>query len=157
MVSNQKTQLATYPSAGLSNSAPMRDHSGFEDGHTRPIGLPDGRSPFFRYGTYTGAYVAKAKNAWTQRRLRASCDFSFGQLFLSRGLALRAMRVKPLLKIRVGECRQISGPLSMPSRDVQIDFSPKASLAVQTDPSKGRLRQFCLIFNNMVLAQFSDE
>lgn len=61
-----KSSFATYPLDGLNNIAPDGVIIPFEDGHNRQ--LPRLTKGPFRYATYAGSYLPRAKK-YTSRRL----------------------------------------------------------------------------------------
>lgn len=148
-----KHSFVSYPLAGLSNLAPDGVVIPFEDGHTRQ--LPCLTAGPFRYGTYTGAYVAKAKTL-TQHRLKQAVISPSAMALLYPEAGIDGYARETFVEDLVGECvKDIRSAFDAGAEIVQIDFT-EGRLACKLDPSKGLLRQF-VDLNNMVLAQFSDD
>lgn len=147
-----KPSFATYPLAGLTNLAPDGVVIPFEDGHTRQ--LPCLTAGPFRYGTYTGEYVTKAKTL-TQLRLKQAVISPSAMALLYPEAGIDGYPRETFIEDLVGECvKDIRSAFDAGAEVVQIDFT-EGRLACKLDPSKGLLRQF-VDLNNMVLAQFSD-
>ncbi len=146
-----KPSFATYPIDGLENLVPGGVTIRFADGHSRQ--LPQLNSGPFRYGTYAVQYLKKAKQyahvAVKQAVISAS---ALSLLYPQKGINgySREEFVDDLLRENETDIRHC---LMNDAYNVQIDFT-EGRLAVKLDPTKGLLRQF-VDLNNQVLARFS--
>jgi 5-methyltetrahydropteroyltriglutamate--homocysteine methyltransferase len=146
-----KPSFATYPLSGLDNLAPEGVVIPFKDGHTRQ--LPRLVSGPFRYGTYAGSYVPRAKRYTSKPVKQAVISASAMSLLYPaeeiRGYS-RARFLDDLVRHAVADIRSC---FDNGAASVQIDFT-EARLALKLDPSKGLLQQF-VDLNNRVLSHFT--
>jgi 5-methyltetrahydropteroyltriglutamate--homocysteine methyltransferase len=146
-----KPSFATYPLAGLDNIAPDGVVIPFADGHTRQLPrLVDGP---FRYATYAGAYVPRARKFTAKPVKQAVISASaMSLLYPPEGIDgyPRERFLSDLVQHAVADIRSC---FDNGATSVQIDFT-EGRLALKLDPSKGLLQQF-VDLNNRVLAHFS--
>jgi len=148
-----KTSFVTYPLDGLSNLAADGMSIPFEDGHSRQ--LPRLTEGPFHYSTYAGSYLPRAKKFTTRPLKQAVISASaMSLLYPQEGLAEYSQSefIKDLINQSASDIRSCfdNGALH-----VQVDFT-EARLAIKLDPTKGLLRQF-IDLNNQVLSCFSAE
>ncbi len=147
-----KPSFATYPLAGLTTLAPDGVIIPFEDGHTRQ--LPVLTAGPFRYTTYSGSYV-KAARAHTGLPVKQAviAPSAISLIYPQDGIGDYPQDA--FLADLVDECeKDIRSAFDAGADSVQIDFT-EGRLCCKLDPSRGLLRQFVAL-NNQVLARFSD-
>lgn len=146
-----KPSFATYPLAGLDNLAPHGVVIPFKDGHTRQ--LPRLVRGPFRYATYGGSYLPRAKR-YTSRPVKQAviAASAMSLLYPDEGIDgySRAQFLDDLVREAVADIRSC---FENGASSVQIDFT-EGRLAVKLDPSKGLLQQFVNL-NNRVLSHFT--
>ena len=146
-----KPSFATYPLAGLDNLAPDGVVIPFKDGHTRQ--LPRLATGPFRYATYAGAYLPRAKR-YTSKPVKQAVISASAMSLLYPGEAIdgysRARFLDDLVREAVADIRSC---FEHGASSVQIDFT-EGRLAVKLDPSKQLLQQF-VDLNNRVLSHFT--
>ncbi len=148
-----KPSFATYPLAGLENLAADGVVIPFEDGHTRQ--LPRLTAGPFRYNVYAGSYLPRAKKYATRPVKQAVISASaMSLLYPQEGIPgyPREQFLADLVQQAVADIRSC---FDNGAHNVQIDFT-EGRLAVKLDPSKGLLRQF-IDLNNQVLSHFTPE
>ncbi len=148
-----KSSFVTYPLDGLTNLARDGITIPFEDGHTRQ--LPRLTKGPFHYSTFAGSYLPRAKKFATRPLKQAVISASaMSLLYPQEGLSnySKSQFINDLIEQSAADIRSCfdNGALH-----VQVDFT-EARLAIKLDPSKGLLRQF-IDLNNQVLSHFSDE
>jgi 5-methyltetrahydropteroyltriglutamate--homocysteine methyltransferase len=147
----RKSSFATYPLEGLTNLASDGISIPFEDGHCRQ--LPRLTSGPFRYGKNAVEYMRGAQRHTQLPVKQAVISASaLSLLYPEQGLPdySREQFFADLVKEVANDIRLC---LDAGAHKVQMDFT-EGRLAVKLDPSKGLLRQF-IDLNNQVLAQFS--
>ena len=148
-----KSSFVTYPLTGLTNLAPEGVQIPFEDGHVRQ--LPSLTAGPFRYGSYAGSYLDRARkftnNPLKQAVISAS---ALSLIYPADGLEdySREEFISDLVQESVKDIRSC---FENGAESVQIDFT-EGRLAVKLDPSKGLLKDF-INLNNQVLSHFSEE
>lgn len=146
-----KPSFATYPLAGLDNLGLDGVVIPFEDGHTRQ--LPRLKRGPFRYGTYAGSYLQRARK-YTSRPLKQAVisASAMSLLYPSEGIDgyPRTQFLDDLVRHAVADIRSC---FDNGAENVQIDFT-EGRLALKLDPSGGLLRQF-IDLNNRVLSHFT--
>jgi 5-methyltetrahydropteroyltriglutamate--homocysteine methyltransferase len=146
-----KPSFATYPLSGLDNLAPEGVVIPFKDGHTRQ--LPRLVSGPFRYGTYAGSYVPRARR-YTSKPVKQAVISASAMSLLYPAEEIsgysRARFLDDLVRHAVADIRSC---FENGAASVQIDFT-EARLALKLDPSKGLLQQF-VDLNNRVLSHFT--
>lgn len=148
-----KPSFATYPIHGLTNLAPDGVVIPFADGHTRQ--LPRLTAGPFRYATYAGTYTEAARKL-TDRPIKQAVISASALSLLYPQEALPNYSREAFLADLVNEAeKDIRSCFEAGAERVQIDFT-EGRLSVKLDPSKGLLKQFVAI-NNQVLARFTDE
>lgn len=148
-----KPSFATYPLSGLDNLAPDGVVIPFEDGHVRQ--LPRITAGPFRYSTYAGSYLPRAKRYATKPLKQAVISASaMSLLYPGDGIDGYAQPqfIADLVQHAVADIRSC---FDNGAHNVQIDFT-EGRLAVKLDPSKGLLQQL-ITLNNQVLGHFSAE
>ena len=148
-----KTSFVTYPLDGLANLAGGGVSIPFEDGHTRQ--LPCLTAGPFRYSTYAGSYLPRAKKFATRPLKQAVISASaMSLLYPQDGLPdyTQSQFINDLIKHAVADIRSC---FDNGAHHVQVDFT-EARLAIKLDPSKALLRQF-IDLNNKVLSHFTDQ
>ncbi|HXO29767.1 MAG TPA: cobalamin-independent methionine synthase II family protein [Thermoanaerobaculia bacterium] len=146
-----KPSFATYPIHGLDNLAPDGVTIPFADGHTRQ--LPCLTAGPFRYRTRAASYLAAARR-YTGRPIKQAVISASALSLLYPAEGIAGYPREEFLADLVNEAEaDIRGCLEAGAWVVQIDFT-EARLAVKLDPSRGLLRQF-VDLNNQVLARFS--
>jgi methionine synthase II (cobalamin-independent) len=148
-----KPSFATYPIHGSDNLAPDGVQIHFADGHFRQ--LPRLTAGPFRYRTHAETYLVAAKGL-TQRPVKQAVisASALSLLYPQGGLPGYSQDEFIADLIREAEA-DIRGCLEQGAYDVQIDFT-EGRLAVKLDPSRGLLRQF-IDLNNQVLSRFTPE
>lgn len=148
-----KPSFVTYPLAGLDNLASDGVVIPFEDGHTRQ--LPRLTKGPFRYAAYTGAYVAQARKH-TDKPIKQAVIAPSAIALIYPDAGIEGYPRETFLADLVGECvKDIRSAFEAGADSVQIDFT-EGRLACKLDPSRGLLKQFVAL-NNQVIDQFSDE
>ena len=148
-----KSSFATYPLDGLDNLAPDGIIIPFEDGHTRQ--LPRLTHGPFRFATYAGSYLPRAKKFAT-RPVKQAVIFASAMslLYPENGIPNYSQEqfFTDLVQQAVADIRSCfdNGAYS-----VQIDFT-EGRLAVKLDPTKRLLQQF-IDLNNQVMSFFTEE
>ncbi len=148
-----KSSFATYLMDGLENLAPDGVVIPFDDGHTRQ--LPRLTSGPFKYGLYAGSYLPRAKRYATKPLKQAVISASaMSLLYPQDGLAGYSQSdfIDDLVTHAVADIRSC---FDHGAHVVQVDFT-EGRLAVKLDPSKGLLKQFVDI-NNQVFSAFTSE
>jgi len=148
-----KSSFATYPLDGLDNIAPDGVIIPFEDGHTRQ--LPKLTKGPFKYATYAGSYLPRAKKYASRPVKQAVISASaMSLLYPEEGIPnySREQFISDLVAEAVSDIRSC---FDNGAHNVQIDFT-EGRLAVKLDPSKQLLQQF-IDLNNKVLSYFSDD
>jgi len=146
-----KPSFVTYPLANLDNLAPDGVVIPFKDGHTRQ--LPRLINGPFRYNTYAGSFLLRAKKYASKPLKQAVISASaMSLLYPSEGVDgySRAQFLDDLVQHAVADIRSC---FDNGAYVVQIDFT-EGRLAVKLDPSKGLLQQF-IDLNNRVLSHFT--
>jgi 5-methyltetrahydropteroyltriglutamate--homocysteine methyltransferase len=147
-----KPSFATYPIAGMKQLASDGVVIPFADGHTRQ--LPKLTGGAFHYQTYANSYLEKAKKLTKLPVKQAVISASaISLLYPQDGIAgySRDQFIQDLIGEAEADIRKC---LDNGAYNVQIDFT-EARLAIKLDPSKGLLKMF-IDLNNQVLDRFSD-
>jgi methionine synthase II (cobalamin-independent) len=148
-----KSSFATYPLDGLDNFAADGVIIPFADGHTRQ--LPRLTKGPFRYATFAGSYLPRAKKFATLPVKQAVISASaMSLLYPVNGLADYSQEqfLADLIQQAVADIRSC---FDNGAYNVQIDFT-EGRLAVKLDPTKRLLQQF-IDLNNQVLSYFTEE
>ncbi len=146
-----KSSFATYTLDGLDNIAPDGVIIPFEDGHTRQ--LPRLTKGPFRYATYAGSYLPRAKKFATRPVKQAVISASaMSLLYPEEDIPdyPKEQFLEDLIKEAVADIRSC---FDNGAYDVQIDFT-EGRLAVKLDPTKKLLQQF-IDLNNQVMSHFT--
>jgi len=146
-----KPSFATYPLDGLTNLAADGVVIPFEDGHTRQ--LPQLTAGPFRYSTYAGSYLPRARKYATRPVKQAVIAASaMSLLYPADGISgySREQFIADLVEQAVAD---IQSCFDRGAHHVQIDFT-EGRLAIKLDPTKGVLQQF-VDLNNQVLSHFT--
>lgn len=136
----------------MDNTAPDGVIIPFEDGHTRQ--LPRLTKGPFKYATYAGAYLPRAKKFATRPLKQAVISASaMSLLYPEEGIPdySREQFIADLVQEAVADIRSC---FENGAYQVQIDFT-EGRLAVKLDPSKQLLQQF-IDLNNQVLSHFTE-
>ncbi len=147
-----KSSFATYPLSGLTNLDAEGVVIPFADGHTRR--LPRLASGPFRYGAHAETFLKSAQKLTRTPLKQAVISASaLSLLYPSGGIAgySREAFMADLVREAVADIR---GCLAGGAHCVQIDFT-EGRLSVKLDPSKGLLKQFVAL-NNEVLKHFTE-
>jgi len=148
-----KPSFATYPLANLDNLSPDGVVIPFEDGHTRQ--LPCLTKGPFKYGTFAGTYLPRAKK-YARKPIKQAVISASAMSLLYPEEGIDGYPRKQFLDDLVGQAvADIRSCFDNGAYKVQIDFT-EGRLAVKLDPSLGLLQQFIDI-NNEVLSHFSPE
>jgi 5-methyltetrahydropteroyltriglutamate--homocysteine methyltransferase len=148
-----KPSFATYPIHGSGNLAPDGVQIPFADGHVRQ--LPRLVSGPFRYRTHASAYLSAAKKL-TARPVKQAVISASALSLLYPQSGIDGYDREAFLADLLDEAEaDIRGCLDQGAHKVQIDFT-EGRLAVKLDPSRGLLRQF-IDLNNQVLSRFSPD
>lgn len=148
-----KPSFATYPIHGLGNLASDGMAIPFADGHQRQ--LPRLTSGPFRYKTFADQYLQEAqKHAHVPVKQAVISASAMSLLYPQSGIEgySRDAFIADLLSQAESDIRRC---LSRGAHNVQIDFT-EGRLAIKLDPSKGVLKSFVQL-NNQVLNRFTDE
>ena len=147
-----KPSFATYPVAGLDTLASDGVVIPFADGHQRQ--LPSLTAGPFRYTTYAGGYVAKARE-FTDRPVKQAVIAPSALSLLYPASGIDGYTQERFIDDLVDETeKDIRSAFDAGAASVQIDFT-EGRLSCKLDPSGGLLRQFVAL-NNRVLDRFSD-
>jgi 5-methyltetrahydropteroyltriglutamate--homocysteine methyltransferase len=147
-----KPSFANYPIAGMKQLAPDGVVIPFADGHTRQ--LPKLTGGAFQYQTYANSYLEKAKKLTKLPVKQAVISASaISLLYPQEGIAgySRDQFIQDLVREAEADIRKC---LDNGAYNVQIDFT-EARLAIKLDPSKGLLKIF-IDLNNQVLDRFTE-
>ena len=147
-----KSSFVTYPIHGMQHLAADGVIIPFADGHTRQ--LPKLTAGPFKYQAYAGNYLQKAKSISTVPVKQAVISASaLSLLYPQEGIEGYSQEqfISDLLNEAEADIRSC---LNNGAYNVQIDFT-EARLAVKLDPSKGLLKAF-IDLNNQVLARFTE-
>ncbi len=148
-----KPSFATYPVHGSDHLAPDGVQIPFADGHVRQ--LPRLVSGPFRYRTHASAYLSAAKRL-TARPVKQAVISASALSLLYPQTGIDGYDREAFLADLLDEAEaDIRGCLDQGAHNVQIDFT-EGRLAVKLDPSRGLLRQF-IDLNNQVLSRFSPD
>ncbi|GEP41152.1 5-methyltetrahydropteroyltriglutamate--homocysteine methyltransferase [Brevifollis gellanilyticus] len=146
-----KPSFVTYPLSGLTNLAGHGVVIPFADGHTRQ--LPCLTSGPFRYGIYAGSYLPRARKHTGQALKQAVISASALSLLYPAQEIDGYSRDQFINDLIEGAVADIRSCFDQGAAKVQNDFT-EARLAIKLDPSKGLLKQF-IDLNNEVLGRFS--
>jgi 5-methyltetrahydropteroyltriglutamate--homocysteine methyltransferase len=125
----------------------------FADGHTRQ--LPALNAGPFRYQSYAGSYLQKARSL-TQRPVKQAVISASALSLLYPQNGIDGYSREQFISDLLDEAeRDIRLCLNNGAYNVQIDFT-EARLAIKLDPSKGLLKAF-IDLNNQVLDRFTPE
>lgn len=148
-----KPSFATYPIHGGDNLASDGVPISFADGHTRQ--LPRLVSGPFRYRTRASSYLTAAQGL-TRTPLKQAVISASALSLLYPGTGIDGYSQEEFLADLINEAEaDIRECLDRGAVKVQIDFT-EGRLAVKLDPSRGLLRQFVNL-NNQVLGRFTPE
>jgi 5-methyltetrahydropteroyltriglutamate--homocysteine methyltransferase len=146
-----KPSFATYPLQGLDILAPDGVVIPFADGHTRQ--LPRLTGGPFRYGTYAVSYLTRARTiAHRPVKQAVIAPSALSLLYPADGIAGYS-RDRFLADLADESEKDIRQCLDGRAASVQLDFT-EGRLSLKLDPSKGILRDF-IALNNEVLGRFS--
>lgn len=148
-----KSSFTTYPLDGLDNLADDGVIIPFADGHTRQ--LPRLIKGPFRYATYAGSYLPRAKQFATRPVKQAVIAASAMSLLYPEGGISDYSQDQFLADLIRHAVADIRSCFDNGAYCVQVDFT-EGRLAIKLDPSKGLLQQF-IDLNNQVLSHFSKE
>ena len=147
-----KPSFVTYPLAEI-DLAPDGVVIPFEDGHTRQLPVITGGP--FAYGQLAGSYLPRARRHATRPLKQAVIAASAMSLLYPQD-GIDGYSQEQFMVDLVGQATaDIRSCFDEGAECVQLDFT-EGRLAVKLDPSKGLLRQFVAL-NNQVLANFSDD
>lgn len=148
-----KPSFATYPISGIKDLSPNGVVIPFADGHTRQ--LPSITSGPFHYTAYADSYLKKAKQLTTLPVKQAVIAVSaISLLYPQEGI--EGYSHEQFINDLVNEAEaDIRRCLNSGAYNVQVDFT-EGRLALKLDPSKGLLRSF-IDLNNQVLSRFTAE
>jgi len=147
-----KTSFVTYPLDNLKNLAAGGISIPFADGHDRQ--LPKLTNGPFRYAMYAGNYLPRARKFASRPLKQAVISASaMSLLYPQEGLPdySQAQFIDDLIKESAADKRSCFDNGAV---NVQVDFT-EARLSLKLDPSKGLLKQF-INLNNQVLSHFSE-
>lgn len=146
-----KPSFATYPIHGAANIQPGGVTIPFADGHTRQLPLLTAGP--FRYQTYADQYLNAARQLTSHPLKQAVISASALSLLYPQS-GLEGYSREEFLRDLIVESRQdIRRSLDSGAYKVQVDFT-EARLALKLDPSKGLLKSF-IDLNNQVLEGFN--
>lgn len=147
-----KPSFATYPVHGSKQLDPNGVVIPFEDGHTRQ--LPRLKAGPFGYQTYAGEYVRRAGELTSLPLKQAVISASaLSLLYPAEGLE-GYPKDQFIADLLAEHERDIYSCFTAGAYNVQIDFT-EARLSLKLDPSKGLLRSF-ITLNNEVLGRLPD-
>lgn len=147
-----KPSFATYPIHGMRQLSSNGVVIPFADGHTRQ--LPALTSGPFQYQTYASSYLKTAKKFTKLPVKQAVISVSaMSLLYPQDGIAdySRDQFINDLINEAETDIRKC---LAGGAYNVQVDFT-EARLAIKLDPSKGLLKMF-IDLNNQVFDRFSE-
>ena len=148
-----KPSFATYPIHGLASLAADGVTIPFADGHTRQ--LPRLTTGPFRYQTYADAYLAAARaHAHVPVKQAVIAASALSLLYPAGGIPGYPREAFRRDLVREAET-DIRRCLAKGAHVVQLDFT-EARLSVKLDPTKGLLKSFVHL-NNQVLQRFTAE
>ncbi len=147
-----KSSFATYPLNGLTNLAPDGVVIPFADGHTRQ--LPRLTAGPFRYAELSGGYIQQARQHTALPIKQAVIAPSALSLLYPEPGIEGYSRDEFIDDLVDQSAADIRSALDAGAAIVQLDFT-EGRLACKLDPSRGLLRQFVAL-NNQVLDRFSD-
>ena len=148
-----KPSFATYPIAGLESLAPDGVVIPFADGHTRQ--LPRLTAGPFRYTVKSGSFVERAKR-FAHKPIKQAVIAPSALSLLYPQDGLEGYSQEAFLADLANEAEaDIRSAFEAGAASVQLDFT-EGRLSCKLDPSRGLLRQFVAL-NNQVLDRFSDE
>jgi 5-methyltetrahydropteroyltriglutamate--homocysteine methyltransferase len=148
-----KPSFATYPIYNLPNLRPDGVLIPFADGHSRQ--LPKLTAGRFHYSTYADDYLTKAQEFTRLPVKQAVVAASAISLFYPEE-GVRNYTHEQFINDLLNEAEtDIRRCLDRDAYNVQIDFT-EARLALKLDPSKGLLKSF-IDLNNQVLARFTEK
>lgn len=148
-----KSSFVTYPLEGLANLGSEGVVIPFVDGHTRQLPVLTGGP--FRYANFAGQYLTRAKKFATKSVKQAVISASAMSLLYPQD-GIKGYSMEQFLADLVAQSvADIRSCFDQGAYCVQVDFT-EARLAIKLDPSKGLLKQF-IDLNNQVLSHFSDE
>jgi len=148
-----KPSFATYPLHGLANLAPDGVTVPFADGHSRQ--LPRLTAGPFHYRTYANTFLEAARRRTTRAVKQAVISASLISLIYPEdGITGYSQEqfAADLVREAVADIR---GCLGAGAHKVQVDLT-EARLSLKLDPSRGLLRHF-ISLNNQVLGHFTAE
>jgi 5-methyltetrahydropteroyltriglutamate--homocysteine methyltransferase len=148
-----KPSFATYPIQGAGNLQPGGVTIAFADGHTRQ--LPVLTSGPFRYQVYSDQYLKAARELTSLPVKQAVISASALSLLYPQNGIPGYSREEFLGDLINESEKDIRRSLQAGAYNVQVDFT-EARLALKLDPSKGLLKAF-IDLNNQVLSRFSTE
>jgi 5-methyltetrahydropteroyltriglutamate--homocysteine methyltransferase len=147
-----KPSFVSYPLAGFDKLAADGVVIPFADGHTRQ--LPKLTGGPFRYGVYSGEYVAQAKKH-TQLPLKQAVISPSAMALLYPREPIDGYPRDAFIGDVIDECtKDIRSAFEAGAESVQIDFT-EGRLCCKLDPSRGLLKDF-VDLNNAVLDRFSE-
>ncbi len=148
-----KPSFVSYPIAGATNLAADGVVIPFADGHQRQ--LPRLTGGPFRYQTYADSYLREALR-FAKVPVKQAVISASALSLLYPGEPIDGYGRDAFIADLVNEAeRDIRRSLEAGAYNVQIDFT-EGRLSCKLDPSKGLLRQF-IALNNQVLERFSAE
>ena len=146
-----KPSFATYPVHGLQTLAADGVIIPFADGHARQ--LPKLTAGPFRYQAYAGNYLQKARSM-TETPLKQAVISVSALSLLYPPEGIDGYPKEQFISDLLNEAeKDIRSCLNNGAYNVQIDFT-EARLAIKLDPSKGLLKAF-IDLNNQVLNRFT--
>jgi 5-methyltetrahydropteroyltriglutamate--homocysteine methyltransferase len=149
----RKPSFATYPIQAMENLSPEGVVIPFADGHTRRLPALTGGP--FRYTTRAHVYLDEAKKVTKLPVKQAVISASaLSLLYPQKEIPSysRATFIEELVREAEADIRSC---LAHGAHCVQIDFT-EARLSLKLDPSKGLLKSFIQL-NNQVLERFTNE
>ena len=142
-----KPSFATYPIHGSQQLDPNGIVIPFKDGHTRQ--LPKLNGGPFRYQNYASDYYKRA-SAMTRLPLKQAVISASALSLLYPGEGIDGYsREAFLADLYTEQVKDIQACLAAGAENVQIDFT-EARLSLKLDPSKGLLRAFIDINNDVL-------
>ena len=146
-----KPSFATYPLSGATNLSPHGVVIPFRDGHTRQLPVLNGGR--FTYQHYADSYLKEAQiHSRLPIKQAVISASAMSLLYPQDGLAgySRDQFIADLLNEAEKDIRRC---LDAGAYNVQIDFT-EGRLAIKLDPSKGLLKMF-IDLNNQLLSRFT--